>query len=101
MSNFIQKGGKVPKLPVFQYTYFCFEINKKIIFKLDNYLKNINLSLHMLTATLVLIILAPSIQKNLREIATSIAHAQIVRLRGAAEKLLTSKLCNIYILIKR
>ena len=44
----------------------------------------------MLKATLLLIILALSIQKNLREIATSIAHALILRLRGAAEKLVTS-----------
>ena len=43
---FLCRGEKVLKLIIFQYTCFCFEINKKIILKLNklpfiiNFLKN-------------------------------------------------------------
>ena len=43
---FLCTGEKVPKLTIFQYTCFCFEINKKIILILNklpsiiNFLKN-------------------------------------------------------------
>ena len=33
---FLCIGEKVPKLTIFQYTCFRFEINKKIILKLNN-----------------------------------------------------------------